>query len=103
MTISAPTTLIPTDIRRFDFDARRKLDFEDYQLRIAKPRDVSEIVREPFLLYEGGKLLAAYFHLEDDDFARPFLTNIWRSLRPSVFEAVPERDERFPEHYRSEG
>jgi len=90
-------------MRIFNFDDRRKLDFEDYKLRIAKAKDVSEIVREPFLLYERDKLLIAYFHLEDDAFARPYLSGIWRSLRPTVFEAVPQADHRFPEHYRSEG
>jgi len=99
-----PSNPISLDnMRVLRYDERRKIDFADYQLRVARAKDVAEVIREPFLLYEGDRLLIAYFHLEDDEFARPYLTDIWRSLRPTVFEPVLDRDERFPEHYRSEG
>lgn len=90
-------------MRVLRYDRRRALDFSAYQLRHARSDDVAEVIREPFLLYEGDRLLVAYFHLEDDPAARPILSNVWSALRPSVFDPVPETDRRFPEHYRSGG
>jgi len=81
-------------MRVLHYDERAKLNFGSYELRVARSDDVAEVIREPFLLYEGDRLLAAYFHLEDDPVARPYMSAISRSFRTI---------KDWPEHYRSEG
>jgi hypothetical protein len=82
-----------TGIRTIRVDQRRVLNLEEYKLREAVESDFGELIREPFLLYEGPRLLVAYFHLGDNRETKPMLDAIWRNL-PGI---------DFPEHYRSDG
>lgn len=66
--------------------ARRPLAFADYRLRRAAEEDCSTVVREPFRLYEDGRLMAAYIDLADDADDGPALDAVYAAVRRVRFE-----------------